>query len=152
MNESKSTLSIGAVFILLLIGALIGFQLGRWSNYYDSKPKISPTGASCTLEVKLCPDGSSVGRSGPNCEFAESPLFAPTPTTVLTTKSPKEGCVTAGCSGQLCVPISQSDMISTCEMKEEYSCLQYSSCELQQDGICGWTQTPEYSQCLRDLK
>jgi hypothetical protein len=25
---------------------------------------------ACTMEAKLCPDGSSVGRSGPNCEFA----------------------------------------------------------------------------------
>jgi hypothetical protein len=28
---------------------------------------------ACTMEAKICPDGSSVGRSGPNCEFAECP-------------------------------------------------------------------------------
>ena len=27
----------------------------------------------CTMEVKQCPDGSYVGRSGPNCEFAPCP-------------------------------------------------------------------------------
>ncbi|TAK56866.1 hypothetical protein EPO17_03505 [Patescibacteria group bacterium] len=27
----------------------------------------------CTMEAKLCPDGSYVGRSGPRCEFAECP-------------------------------------------------------------------------------
>jgi hypothetical protein len=27
----------------------------------------------CTLDAKICPDGSSVGRSGPNCEFAPCP-------------------------------------------------------------------------------
>lgn len=27
----------------------------------------------CTLEAKVCPDGSSVGRTGPLCEFAECP-------------------------------------------------------------------------------
>jgi hypothetical protein len=27
----------------------------------------------CTMEAKLCPDGSSVGRTGPNCEFAACP-------------------------------------------------------------------------------
>lgn len=27
----------------------------------------------CTQDVKLCPDGSYVGRSGPNCEFAACP-------------------------------------------------------------------------------
>jgi hypothetical protein len=28
---------------------------------------------ACTLEAKLCLDGSAVGRTGPNCEFAECP-------------------------------------------------------------------------------
>lgn len=26
---------------------------------------------ACTLELKLCPDGSTVGRTGPNCEFTQ---------------------------------------------------------------------------------
>ena len=25
----------------------------------------------CTMEAKLCPDGSYVGREGPKCEFAK---------------------------------------------------------------------------------
>lgn len=29
-----------------------------------------PLQKACTLEAKLCPDGSAVGRTGPNCEFA----------------------------------------------------------------------------------
>ncbi len=28
---------------------------------------------ACTLEAKICPDGSAVGRTGPNCEFAACP-------------------------------------------------------------------------------
>lgn len=28
---------------------------------------------TCTMEAKICPDGSSVGRQGPNCEFAPCP-------------------------------------------------------------------------------
>lgn len=28
---------------------------------------------ACTMEVQECPDGSFVGRSGPNCEFEECP-------------------------------------------------------------------------------
>ncbi|MCB1591905.1 MAG: hypothetical protein KDI90_05580 [Alphaproteobacteria bacterium] len=27
----------------------------------------------CTMEAKLCPDGSYVSRTGPNCEFAPCP-------------------------------------------------------------------------------
>lgn len=35
--------------------------------------------ASCTAEVKICPDGSSVGREAPSCEFAECPEPASLP-------------------------------------------------------------------------
>jgi|SRR3989344_5238816 len=28
---------------------------------------------ACTMEARLCPDGSAVGRTGPNCEFASCP-------------------------------------------------------------------------------
>lgn len=33
-----------------------------------------PKGIYCTQEAKLCPDGSYVGRTGPNCEFAKCPI------------------------------------------------------------------------------
>lgn len=28
---------------------------------------------ACTMEAKICPDGSSVGRQGPNCDFSPCP-------------------------------------------------------------------------------
>ncbi len=33
----------------------------------------SPKQTACTMEAKICPDGSAVGRSGPKCEFAPCP-------------------------------------------------------------------------------
>jgi len=30
---------------------------------------------ACTAEAKMCPDGSAVGRTGPNCEFAPCPVL-----------------------------------------------------------------------------
>ncbi len=32
---------------------------------------------ACTLEAKICPDGTAVGRSGPNCVFAPCPASSP---------------------------------------------------------------------------
>lgn len=26
-------------------------------------------GVACAMDAKICPDGTAVGRSGPNCEF-----------------------------------------------------------------------------------
>jgi hypothetical protein len=34
-------------------------------------------GPICTMDAKGCPDGSFVGRTGPNCEFAECPKSQP---------------------------------------------------------------------------
>jgi hypothetical protein len=38
---------------------------------------------ACTTDAKICPDGSSVGRTGPNCAFSECP--APKPTGMMCT-------------------------------------------------------------------
>ncbi|MBI5457781.1 PKD domain-containing protein [Candidatus Kaiserbacteria bacterium] len=32
-----------------------------------------PDQRACTMEAKICPDGTAVGRTGPNCEFAACP-------------------------------------------------------------------------------
>jgi len=32
-----------------------------------------PTNKICTTEARICPDGTTVGRTGPNCEFAPCP-------------------------------------------------------------------------------
>ena len=36
-------------------------------------PKITQNAIACTMEAKLCPDGSYVGRTGPKCEFTVCP-------------------------------------------------------------------------------
>lgn len=42
------------------------------------KPPAPPDagGPMCTTEAKICPDGTGVGRTGPNCEFAPCPTAA----------------------------------------------------------------------------
>ena len=43
----------------------------------DMCPHATPTPkrnqTACTMEAKLCPDGSYVSRTGPNCEFSPCP-------------------------------------------------------------------------------
>jgi|GEM_PF-3281053 len=58
-------------------------------------------------------------------------------------------CFISGCNNQLCT--SEQNVASTCLFKEEYNCLQFSRCEIQPDGQCGWTQTQEYIKCLEEL-
>lgn len=58
----KTTLIV--LIVLVLIGG-IAFAMTR--NTPNSEAVI------CTMDAKLCPDGSYVGRVGPNCEFALCP-------------------------------------------------------------------------------
>ncbi len=55
-------------------------------------------------------------------------------------------CVVSGCSGQIC---AEEEMVSTCEYRPEYTCYKTASCERQQDGSCGWTQTAVLTFCLQ---
>jgi hypothetical protein len=61
------------------------------------------------------------------------------------------GCAVAGCSGQLCVSADEAgELVTTCEYRAEYGCYKEASCEPQQDGKCGWTQTTALLACLRN--
>ena len=66
-SVSRSTLIIGVV------------ALGVAAYVILFAPQISqnagiPPFVACTLEAMICQDGSSVGREGPNCEFAQCPI------------------------------------------------------------------------------
>lgn len=47
-----------------------------------------PEGQVCTRDAKVCPDGSAVGRTGPNCEFAACPATEPAPAEPATEPAP----------------------------------------------------------------
>lgn len=61
----------------------------------------------------------------------------------------KADCRVTGCSKQLC---SDSDMVTTCEYSPEYACYGKTVCQRQDDGACGWTQTPALQQCIADAR
>ncbi len=47
------------------------------STFKFIEPEASSEPVACTEEAKICPDGSSVGRIGPKCEFAPCPITSP---------------------------------------------------------------------------
>src|SRR6266849_2973020 len=71
MNTKGFTL-IGAVLAPTLIAAIfVAGVYGSDESSANSTPQILASSAvACTQEVKRCPDGTYVGRSGPDCEFA----------------------------------------------------------------------------------
>lgn len=69
---SKGSVSL----FILIIPIIVGIALAVGGAYYFGKLPIKPannTPIACTLEAMVCPDGSAVGRTGPNCEFAPCP-------------------------------------------------------------------------------
>ncbi len=57
--------------LLSLLIALVA-AYGAYAFYMNAWP-FTPKEVACTMEAKLCPDGSYVGRTGPNCEFTACP-------------------------------------------------------------------------------
>ena len=81
MNNQKG---IGVLGIILVFAGIIviGLGSGMGLRYYQDRISKKPDTqtsinqpVACTQEAKICPDGSSVGRTGPNCEFAECPII-----------------------------------------------------------------------------
>jgi len=57
---------------LWIVGVLIVIAIAV-AGLYRFNLDTQNNGVACTMEAKLCPDGSAVGRSGPNCEFVACP-------------------------------------------------------------------------------
>lgn len=72
MTTLLKRISIGGYFVLLVLGAVYVVAAVRHSDSMIGQ-RDSGEGAACTMEAKLCPDGSAVGRIGPSCEFAKCP-------------------------------------------------------------------------------
>lgn len=81
MNQNKG---FAPLIVIAIVGAAVIIAAG--ASYVLIKntadvPEVSETPedpkdsflAGCTKEAKICPDGTTVGRTGPDCEFAECP-------------------------------------------------------------------------------
>ncbi len=93
MNTNRGFIPILAILIVAVIavgggywvyqevGGDVDFNLppielsNDEGNFTTPSPKpFTPTQpVACTMEAKICPDGSAVGRTGPKCEFAACP-------------------------------------------------------------------------------
>lgn len=73
VDDSRRSLKLPLAIILIVAALLTSyFALAAWQIWW---PFEAQKQQACTQEAKLCPDGSYVGRTGPNCEFAECPDF-----------------------------------------------------------------------------
>ncbi len=61
-----------------MLGVILVIMLAAF--FYFSVRMPAPQGVACTADAMQCPDGSYVGRTGPNCQFV-----CPTATSTATT-------------------------------------------------------------------
>ena len=64
----KDSLIVLACVIILAILTFIGWQFVVPASVLAPSPSEEMP-VACTMDARECPDGSFVGRSGPNCEF-----------------------------------------------------------------------------------
>lgn len=63
---------LSAIIAVILIG--VGYYFLK-SEPLTQENNNDPEQVACTLDAKICPDGSAVGRVAPDCEFAQCPAF-----------------------------------------------------------------------------
>lgn len=72
MNKTYAAILIVAGILIAVAAVAIGiYNLDK--NGGQATPPDTENQVMCTMEAKLCPDGSYVGREGPDCEFAACP-------------------------------------------------------------------------------
>jgi hypothetical protein len=74
-----ATLALLGVIIIFTLGILFVFLKNKQD---PNKQSSDQSGHQCTAEAKICPDGSSVSRTGSTCEFA------PCPTSIVQNSAP----------------------------------------------------------------
>jgi hypothetical protein len=70
----KAALALGA--LTLVLGGCATEQHTAQPLPASPPPSV-PGVAACTMDIKICADGSAVGRTAPDCEFAACPRAQP---------------------------------------------------------------------------
>lgn len=73
MNNNSVLIAVVAILAGAIIVAGAAFYFLGAGRVPGSPSSPGNGGVACTMEARQCPDGSYVGRTGPNCEFAPCP-------------------------------------------------------------------------------
>ncbi len=89
----------------------------------------------------VCPDGKTIAGPTGKCLLQNGKcgwevVSCPPSTTPV--------CKVTGCSGTVCAAV---DKPTTCEWADYYQCYTKAICEAK-NGVCGWTETPDFLACM----
>lgn len=84
-----------------------------------------------------------------------TPALLPPPSSPTPESTPKQtgqivrgGCKVTGCEGEICADESFTFQLTCAIVIPADSCYLNATCERQEDGECGWTQTEELKNCI----
>lgn len=89
----SKTIALFLFIALPIIAFLFGMRyqtLIEQARIVPAMQSPTPFSVGCTLDAKLCPDGTSVGRIPPKCDFEACPI------------TPTSGAFCGGITGQAC--------------------------------------------------
>lgn len=81
-TNNNNMWGVGLAIIIVVILGVVLYMVYSEDTVTTNEP------VACTQEAKLCPDGSYVGRTGPECEFAACPSAGDDSTPWLSTSTP----------------------------------------------------------------
>lgn len=160
MHISQHTIFFGLIGVIVLGGLGVAIaRIGQESAVTLPGHTIPVTEDTTVTDFDTCAAaGNPVMESYPRqCRHTDGRIFMEVitlpPLYEDTTPPQRSGeCVPAGCSSQLCVPKEEApNIVTTCEWTPLYGCYQKSVCERQEDGQCGWTETPDFTACVEDI-
>jgi len=144
--KKKRTLAI----LILLLLIIVACVLLRATALSPSEVLTEETGSEVQIIDEESPEVESNNETKEETDAISPPTPVIPPVIVAPTPVAPKTCYVGGCSGQICS--ENPDVISTCEWRESYACYQTATCELQQTGECGWTETPALNSCLLETK
>ncbi|MFH0961578.1 MAG: DUF333 domain-containing protein [archaeon] len=131
----RKLILVGLVLAYLVIVG--GFSPGTGDSALSSGSAL----VACTMDAKICPDGSAVGRTGPNCEFAPCPEDSTSSgggqTEIANPASVK--CIREG--GKLAIKEADGGQIGICHFPDGTSCEEWAYYR----GECGTNSGGEIS-------
>lgn len=144
MKKGAAEIIVALIIAILMMLTAIGQQNVPKNNLFDSG--FCNQASDCDTQVlnkSSCSGSFSCEQN--KCVWSCSSGFK----TVECLED--SNCVVTGCSSQLCAPSQEkSGLITTCEYKEEYSCLKKTSCGCV-SGTCQWKDNLEYRSCINNI-